>query len=69
MNATDVERLVRDVIAHRGLPFTVLSVTSHPSGWKIEVRTDMGAVVSFPLSDGVPVAMRTAIEEMLEAQF
>jgi len=38
MNATEVELLVRGVIVHLGLPFTVLSVIGSLAGWNIVVR-------------------------------
>lgn len=38
MNATEVELLVRGVLVHLGLPFTVLSVIGSPAGWNIVVR-------------------------------
>ena len=66
MNAADVERLVRDVIVNRGLPFTVLSVSGAPTGWHIDVRADTGDVARFLLFEGRPVAMRTAIQDALE---
>jgi hypothetical protein len=68
MNATEVERLVRDVIVHGGLPFTVLSVSSSPPGWTITVRSETGDVVQFPLADGRPVDMRITIQDTLEGQ-
>jgi len=67
MNAADVERLVRDVIVNRGLPFTVSAVSGSPAEWHVSVRTDTGDVVRFPLFDGRPVAMRIAIQNALEA--
>ena len=67
MNATEIELLVRDVITHQGLPFTVLSVNASPTGWNIVVRAGTGGIVRFTLIGGRPVSMRTAIQERLEA--
>lgn len=66
MNATEVELLVRDVITHLGLPFTLMSVSAAPGGWNVVVRGDTGAVVRFTLMAGRPTSMRTAIQERLE---
>jgi hypothetical protein len=68
MNTTEIDRLVRDVIVHFGLPFTVLSVIESRAGWNIQVRAGMGGLVSFALPRGRPIAMRIAIQEKLEAQ-
>ena len=67
MNATEVELLVRGVIVHFGLPFTVLSVIASPTGWNIVVR-GTGGVVRFTVPQGRPVTMRTVIQERLEAE-
>ena len=68
MNATEVELLVRGVIVHLGLPFTVLSVIGSPAGWNIVVRAGTGEIARFTVAGGRPVAMRAAIQETLEAQ-
>ena len=68
MNATEVELLVRGVITHLGLPFTVLSVNASPTGWNIVVRAGTGGVVRFTLVGGRPISKRTAIQERLEAE-
>lgn len=68
MNATEVELLVRGVITHLGLPFTVLSVLSSPTGWQIVVRAGTGGVVRFLVPPATPVAMRTRVQERLEAE-
>jgi hypothetical protein len=66
MTAPDVERLVRQVIVQRGLPFTFVSVTSAAAGWLVTVRAETGDVVKFPLRDGRPVDMRITVENTLE---
>jgi len=68
MNVTEVELLVRGVIVHLGLPFTVLSVIASPTGWNIVVRAGTGGVVRFVVPAGRPVTMRTMIQERLEAE-
>jgi hypothetical protein len=68
VNATEVELLVRDVITHLGLPFTVLSVNASPTGWNIVVRAGTGGMVRFTLVGGRPTSMRIAIQERLEAE-
>ena len=69
MNATEVELLVRSVILNLGLPFTVLSVSGSPAGWNIRVRATTGGVVRFTVVGARPVAMRSVIQEKLEAEF
>jgi hypothetical protein len=68
MRATEVDALVRSVIVHLGLPFAVRSVVESAAGWRIQVRADTGGVVAFTILDGRPLAMRTAIQEKLEAE-
>jgi hypothetical protein len=67
MNTTEVDALVRSVIVHLGLPFTVLSVIESPAGWNIQVRAGTEGVVRFTVLDGRPLAMRSTIQEKLEA--
>lgn len=66
MNTTEVELLVRGVIAQLGLPLTVLSVIGSPAGWNIVARGGTGGVIRFTVAGGRPVAMRAAIQEWLE---
>jgi len=68
MKTTDVDALVRNVIVHLGLPFAVLSVVESPTGWNIQVRAGTGGVVRLTVPAGRPLAMRTAIQEQLEAE-
>ena len=68
MNATEVELLVRGVITHIGLPFTVISVNGSPTGWNIVVRGATGSLLRFNVIGGRPVSMRVAIQEKLEAE-
>jgi hypothetical protein len=67
MNTTEVDALVRSVIVHLGLPFAVLSVIESPAGWNILVRAGTEGVVRFTVFDGRPLAMRSTIQEKLEA--
>jgi hypothetical protein len=68
VNATEVELLVRGVITHIGLPFTLMSVSAAPDGWTIVVRGETGSVVRFTLMAGRPTSMREAIQNKLEAE-
>jgi hypothetical protein len=69
MNTTEVETMVRSVIVHLGLPFSVLSVVGSPAGWNIRVRASTGGTVAFTVVGGRPLSMRTAIQEKLEDSF
>jgi hypothetical protein len=69
MKLAEVDAIVRSVIVHLGLPFSLLSVVESPTGWNIQVRSGTGAVIRFPLFDGRPVAMRVTIQERLESEF
>jgi hypothetical protein len=69
MNATEVELLVRSVILQLGLPLTVLSVSGSPAGWNVRVRALTGDVVRFMVAGARPMAMRTVIQEKLQAEF
>jgi hypothetical protein len=67
MTASEIDAIVRNVIVHHGLPFTVLSVTESPAGWNIEVRDGADRLLRFAIPHGRPTATRTAIQEHLEA--
>jgi len=69
MKTTEVDAIVRSVIVHLGLPFSVMSVVESPTGWNIQVRAGTGGVVRFAIFDGRPMAMRVAIQERLEAAY
>jgi hypothetical protein len=69
MTTTEVDAIVRSVIVHLGLPFSVMSVVESPTGWNIQVRAGTGGVVRFAVFDGRPLAMRVAIQERLESEF
>ena len=68
MNATEVELLVRGVITHLGLPFTLTSVSAVSDGWTVVVRGETGNVVRFTLRAGRPISMRVAVQERLEEE-
>jgi hypothetical protein len=69
MKTTEVDAIVRSVIVHLGLPFSVMSIVESPTGWNIQVRAGTGGVVRFAVFDGRPLAMRVAIQERLESEF
>jgi hypothetical protein len=64
-----VTSIVRDVIVHYGLPFTVVSVVDSPGGWDIVVRAETGETIPFTVPDGRPVHVRETIQKTLEAHF
>jgi hypothetical protein len=67
LNTTEVEMLVRSVIVHLGVPFSVVSVGSSPAGWNIRVRAGTRGIVSFTVTGG-RLAMRAAIQEKLAGE-
>ena len=69
MKTAEVDAIVRSVIVHLGLPFSVMSIVESPTGWNIQVRAGTGGVVRFAVFDGRPLAMRVAIQERLESEF
>jgi|SwirhirootsSR3_FD_contig_41_4711221_length_561_multi_2_in_0_out_0_2 hypothetical protein len=68
MTSRDLEAMIRDVIIHLGLRFTVLSILESPAGWNIQLRSGGGGLMRFRVPDGRPSAMRVAIQNQLEAQ-
>jgi hypothetical protein len=68
LNRGDVERLVQSVIVERRLPFALETVAAAPDGWTIRLKTQTGAVAELAIYDGRPIAMRVAIQELLEAE-
>lgn len=68
MTNRDVELIARNVIVTRGLPFNLLTIDRCSSGWDIRLRYEPGDdVVALAVHDGRPVAVRTSIQEQLEA--
>ena len=59
--------MVRGVIIHLGLPFTVLSIIESPAGWNILLRAGVGGLMRFRVPAGLPSAVRVAIQNQLEA--
>ena len=69
MTTAEVEALVRSVIVHFGLPFTVVSVIGSPIGWNVRVcARGTESVVSFAVAGVRPAAIRAAIQQKLEAE-
>jgi hypothetical protein len=63
----EVDAMVRDIIIHFGLPFTVLSIDTSSVGWDIQLRVGGGRLIRFPVPDGRPSATRAVIQDQLEA--
>jgi hypothetical protein len=68
MNSVEVTAILRDVIVHYGLPFTVLSVIASGRRWDILVRTESGQTIPLSVHDGRPSDIRQAIQDKLEAE-
>jgi hypothetical protein len=69
MTEANITAMVRDVIVHLGLPFTVRSVSeSSPARWTVEVTGVTGRLVRFVVPDARPLAMRVAIQQRLQAE-
>jgi hypothetical protein len=66
MTITKLEALMRNIILHRRLPFTVHSVSEAGHAWLIVVRDDAGATLSMTVPAGRPLDIRSAIQERLE---
>jgi hypothetical protein len=66
MTTAQFEALMRNVIAHRRLPFTFQSVSAAVNAWHIVVCDDTGAPLSLTVPAGRPLDVRSAIEERLE---
>jgi hypothetical protein len=68
LTGRDIDAIVRDVIVHHGLPFTVVSVKESAAGWNIQARADTGEMLHFAVPHDRPTAMRIAIHQHLEAK-
>jgi hypothetical protein len=68
MNLPELDAMVRDIITHFGLPFTVLSISESPVGWNILLRGGVAGLMRFSVANGRPSAMRVDIQNQLEAQ-
>ncbi len=67
MTSAQFEALMRNVIAHRRLPFTFQSVAAAADAWDIVVSDGTGAQLSLTVPAGRPLDVRRAIEERLES--
>jgi hypothetical protein len=66
MKAAEVDALVRSVISHLGLPFSVLSVVRSPAGWNIQICAGTIGMFRFTILGGRTLAMRLAIQQKLQ---
>jgi hypothetical protein len=69
MNTAEVEAMVRNVIVHLGLPFSVLSVVGSSAGFNIRVRASTGGTVAFTVIGERPISLRAAVQQKLEDSF
>ena len=67
MTTASLEALLRNIILHRQLPFSVQSVSPAVNGWHIVVCDDAGATLSLTVPAGRPMDIRTAFQERLES--
>ena len=67
MTVAKVEALVRNIMLHRRLPFTCLTVSAAANAWHIDVRDQTGATLSMIVAGGRPLEIRSAILQHLEA--
>ena len=65
MTTAQFEALMRNVIAHRRLPFSFQSVSAAADAWHIVVCDSTGATLSLTVPAGRPIDVRRAIEEWL----
>jgi hypothetical protein len=69
MTTAEVEAVVRDLIVHFGLPFTIQSVVGSPTGWNVTVRDSGSArVLAFAVAGVQPASIRAAVRQKLEAE-
>jgi hypothetical protein len=68
MNTIEVTAIVKDVIVHYALPFTLVSVSSSERRWEILVRAASGRTIPLSVADGRPHYVRETVQEKLEAQ-
>ena len=66
MTTASLEALLRNIILHRQLPFTFHSVSAAANAWHIVVLDDAGAALSMTVPAGLPMAIRSAIQDRLE---
>ena len=68
MNNVQVTAIVKDVIVHYGLPFTLVSVNAFERRWEILLRAESGRTIPLSVHDGRPSDMRQTIQDRLEAE-
>jgi hypothetical protein len=66
MTTAKLEALMRNLILHRRLPFTLHSVSAAADAWHIVVCDDAGATLALTVPAGRPLDIRSAIQERLE---
>jgi hypothetical protein len=67
MTTAKLEALMRNLILHRRLPFTLHSVAAGDNAWHVVVLDDTGAKLTMTVPGGRPLDIRSAIQERLEA--
>lgn len=68
MNNVQVTAIVKDLIVHYGLPFTLVSVNASERRWDILVRSASGRTIPLSVHDGRPSDIRQTIQDKLEAE-
>jgi hypothetical protein len=68
MNSVEVTAIVKDLIVHYGLPFTLVSVNASDRRWDILVRSASGRTIPLSVHDGRPSDIRQTIQDKLEAE-
>ena len=70
MNATDVSRLVRDLIVRGSFPCELVFVQQSGQVWRITLRDERGDLVSFDVLTGLrPSDVREAVQTFLESKW
>ena len=68
MEKYEVERIITGVLTEMAAPFRLLDVERTATGWQAMLKQTTGRVISVRLPDGPPVAIRTTVMQLIEAE-
>jgi hypothetical protein len=66
MTASDVERILRDVLGTLGVPASMLRAERTPGGWRVTMTDAAGRVMSTDVREGTPTVLRAALRHWAE---
>ena len=67
VTSADVEEMARSVLGLCSVPFTSVTITALPAGWKVVVYDGTSLMLRLPIPAGPPTTVRQAIVDAVDA--